>query len=419
MIGLILWSLLGIGQASSSASREMLPELGMVSEHPINIDNYVLNAGDTLLVLVKGSFSYSYPTQITPTSQLILMLPSGRSVTTFGQKWGDVSLVNLEAVGYVNIVDVPVRKARKIVADAFSKFIRPVQVDFILLGPRTCKINVFGDVQWPGSHLVTPFMRVKDAIDKAGGITSMGSASKIDLIRRSGDTIKVNLRHFKELGDIDANPLLNDGDIIFIPKMNNYVLLKGAVFAREAIDESALLPDTMASEIFAEHWLEFDKGEKVCDFLSSRAVFSPQSDMANCYIQRGDERLFFNMQEFLASKTGNNPRLKHGDIITVPRLEKYVYVTGEVGRTGWYLYDENKTINTYINQARGFRYTANVRGIRVIYPDGRTKRAYPDMPLEPGVTIHVPRRALYNTSEWIRLAAAGISLVGAIIAFGK
>jgi hypothetical protein len=125
MIGLILWSLMGVGQVSGEYfGRQMPIELGMVSEQPVSIDDYVLNAGDTLLVLVKGHFSYSYPAQISPTGQLVIMLPSSRRMTTFGQTFGDVSLVNLEAVDYVNVVDVPVRRARKMFADALSKFIR-------------------------------------------------------------------------------------------------------------------------------------------------------------------------------------------------------------------------------------------------------------------------------------------------------
>ena len=423
MIGLLLWSLLGLGEVPSAVSREMPEELGIVSEVPIPIEEYVLNAGDSLLVMVKGSFSYSYPTQITPTGQLVIMLPSGRRMTTFGQKWGEVSLINLEAVGYAEVVDLPVKKARKLVAEAFADFIRPVEIDFVLIGARLCKINVLGDVQWPGSYLVTPFMRVEDGIDKAGGITSMGSISNISLIRRSGDTLRVNLRRYREDGELDANPSLSDGDIIYVPKMERFVLLRGAVFAKEAIDEPAIqvafLTDTLSRQFNAEHWLEFEPGERVCDFLSSRAVLLPQSDLAHCYVQRGDERIFFDMQEYLATGKGENPKLEHSDVVTVPRSERFVYMTGELRKPGPVVYNEAMTLSQYLGHVGGFSSSADVRSIRVIYPDGRTRRAHPDMQLEPGATIFVPRRPLYEVGDWISLAASALSLVAVILAFGE
>lgn len=421
-MGMIIYLLLGATSPSASTGREVMLEYGMVPEKPVSIDDYVLNAGDTLLVIVKGSYSYSYPTQITPTGQLMIMLPSSRPTTTFGKTLGDVSLVNLEAVGYTNIVDVPVKKARETVAKAFSEFIRPVQVDFVLLGPRACKINVLGDVQWPGSYLVTPFMRVKDGLDLAGGITSAGSVSNILLARRSGDSTNVNLRRYREDGDLESNPYLRDGDVVFVPKMERFVVLRGMAFSKEAIDEPAIqtmfLTDTVSRSFDAVARLEFDRGEKACDFLYKRAVLLPQGDISKCYIERGSQRIFFDMQAFLAGERVDNPVLEHGDIVTVPRIERYIYVTGEVRRQGPVFYDQTMTVNQYIGYLGGFLTTADLRSIRVLYPDGRTRRAHPDMTLEPGSTIYVPRRAMDDMRDWISLTAAGIALLTAIIKFG-
>lgn len=421
-MGMLFWFILGTGQTSGTLGREMPLELGMVPEQSISIDDYVLNAGDTLLIIVRGSYSYSYPTQITPTGQLMLMLPTSTPTTTFGKTLGTLSLVNLDVVGYAVIVDLPVRKARDVVAKAFSEFIRPVDIDFVLLGTRVCKINVLGDVQWPGSYLVTPFMRVKDATDMAGGITSTGSSSNILLARRLGDSLRVNLRHYREEGDLEANPYLKDGDLIFVPKMERFVSLIGMVFAKEAVDEPELqtqfLTDTVNRVFDAQSRLEFDKGERVCDFLEKRTVLLPQGDLEHCYIKRGEQRLFFNMQAYLAGEKVENPPLEHGDIVTVPRAERYVYVTGEVRRQGPVFYDQNMTINQYIGLVGGLLTTADARTIKVLYKDGRTRLAHPDMTLEPGATIYVPRRSLEEFRDWISLTAAVLALVSTIITYG-
>ncbi|MBN2379774.1 SLBB domain-containing protein [candidate division WOR-3 bacterium] len=420
---ILLWLLSGPAQLAVEFEGRQLPiELGAASEIPISIDDYVLNSGDTILVLVNGRYSYSYPTQITPTGQLMIMLPTSRRMTTFGLKMGEVSLVNLEVVGYAEIVDLPVKKARGVVAEAFSDFIRPVEVDFVLLGPRMCKINILGEVQWPGSYLVTPFMRVGDGIDQAGGLGSMGAASDIKLIRRSGDTLSVNLRRFLEDGDLQANPLLSDGDIIYIPKMQNFVLLRGAVFSKQILQASEIhmksILDTLPAQVEMRQWLEFEPGEGVCDFIDRRAELVPQSDLENCYIERGSERIPFDMLAYLNSGNASNPKLKTGDIVTVPWAERFVYVSGEVDKPGRVVYNENMTINQYLGLAGGLLYTSETRAIRVLYPDGRTRRAHPDIPLEPGATIYVPRKPLYTMSTWVSLAAVTLSLVSSILSFG-
>ncbi|MBD3286297.1 hypothetical protein GF359_07100 [candidate division WOR-3 bacterium] len=420
---ILLWFLSGLAQLPpDTEGREMTAELGAVPEMPVAIEDYILNAGDTILVLVRGRYSYSYPTQITPTGQLMIMLPSSRRMTTFGLTMGEVSIVNLEVVGYAPIVDLSVKCARETVAKAFEEFIRPVEIDFVLLGPRMCKINVLGEVQWPGSYMATPFLRVEDGIEQAGGIGPMGSITGIKLIRRSGDTLDVNLRAYREDGKLEANPTLNDGDIIYIPKMENFVLLKGAVFAKQSINAVQAnlnsVMDTLPGQIDARHWLEFEPGERACDFLVKRADLLPQSDLGNCYIQRGKERVYFDMQTYLNSGQGNNPALKTGDIITVSWAERYVYVTGEVDEPGKVFYDENLTLNQYIGLRGGLQYTSDVRAIRVLYPDGRTRRAHPDIPLEPGATIFIPRKPLYPMSSWVSLAVNTLVLAGSILTFG-
>ncbi|MCK4232025.1 SLBB domain-containing protein, partial [candidate division WOR-3 bacterium] len=114
-----------------------------------------------------------------------------------------------------------------------------------------------------------------------------------------------------------------------------------------------------------------------------------------------------------------NPSLEHGDVVTVPRSEQFVYVTGELKKPGPVIYNEAFTLNQYLGQAGGFSSTANLGAIRVIYPDGRTRRAHPDMQLEPGATIFVPRKPLYDVRDWVGLTASVLSLVAVILTFGE
>jgi polysaccharide export outer membrane protein len=64
---------------------------------------------------------------------------------------------------------------------------------------------------------------VTGAILKAGGLTEWGNAKKVQVTRRSKDgkteQFEVDFKKITETGDIQADPVLQDGDRIFVPKI--------------------------------------------------------------------------------------------------------------------------------------------------------------------------------------------------------
>ncbi|HSI12914.1 MAG TPA: polysaccharide biosynthesis/export family protein [Chthoniobacter sp.] len=61
-----------------------------------------------------------------------------------------------------------------------------------------------------------------NAILKAGGIGEWGNAKKVKLMRQKGgktETIEVNFKAVIESGDVGKDPVLQDGDRIFVPKV--------------------------------------------------------------------------------------------------------------------------------------------------------------------------------------------------------
>jgi polysaccharide export outer membrane protein len=106
--------------------------------------------------------------------------------------------------------------------------------------PRT--VAVIGEVTRPGTYVVTAqgggqnatgavnsgLPNVTQALQLAGGVTSLADINNIRLVRRDRaggqETINVNLRQLIRGGDIDQDTLLQDGDTIVVNPGSNIAL---------------------------------------------------------------------------------------------------------------------------------------------------------------------------------------------------
>src|SRR5262249_31460617 len=82
---------------------------------------------------------------------------------------------------------------------SISGFIRDPRVTVSMLEANSSKIGILGDVRVPGVILMTRPMKVLDAITAAGGITDLGSASDVSILRQYEDgrvqVVSVNVKN--------------------------------------------------------------------------------------------------------------------------------------------------------------------------------------------------------------------------------
>lgn len=84
------------------------------------------------------------------------------------------------------------------------------------------EIVVLGQVRTPGSYILPPDSKVLDAIAKAGGTTEKADTEKIRVYSR-GDldaqqVLALGRDRLLFEGELDTNPALGEGDIIFVPE---------------------------------------------------------------------------------------------------------------------------------------------------------------------------------------------------------
>lgn len=205
---------------ASEMSKTSLPIYsGIALDGPIDPDQYVVGAGDVLSVGIWGSVPANLPIQVSMEGTAII-----------------------PTVGEVHVAGLTLTKAKSlIVAEVRNKYVVG-EITATLVAPRTFFVTVTGYVATPGLHKVYGGSRVATVLQmaqfgtdtmtlrKAAYYESRFSRRHIE-IHRGNLVIPVDLVKYAATGDVRHNPLLSDGDRVFVPRIDRgaFVSIWGAV----------------------------------------------------------------------------------------------------------------------------------------------------------------------------------------------
>jgi len=374
-------------------------------EKPIISEEYILMPGDSLLVTITGATNYSYKTGITYEGKITINMPVASLPSTQG-----IYIPQYDVVAAIPVYGLSLKAARDSLSQVFARYYRNINVDLTLLGMRTFFVYVAGEVRNPGSVLAYPIDRVSEVIKRVGGTTSIGSRTMIELRRKNQLYKTVNLEEFERLGITENNPFVQDGDLIFVPKMKKSVIVKGAIFGKMGY-ELKVSQLTAAMERTSEGLYELIEGEKVSDLISKAGGVTPWADLKSCYVQRGDKRIATNLQEILTNENSEaNIELEDGDILVVPSLNSVVYVQGQVVNPGPFPFQPNLRASDYIGLAGGPLAEANMSGAYVLR--GKKRIAVKKDPIVmEGDRIMVPRQVFKFWQDYVEIGSVVASLL--------
>lgn len=209
-------------------------------EAAVDPHEYMIGPGDLFLIRAGGGGMDNIETAVSPEGDLII--PS---------------------VGTIPVADLSLAAAReKIIARMTAKYVSK-ELGVHLLRPRLFRVSVTGAVMNPGVVEVQGGSRAVTAIELAGGLNqpvklqsrtqqvtvqtpisqesstqstrinptininvAAGSRRNIMIKRRGGENVRVDMQKYSLTGDLDSNPYLRDGDVIYVP---NEELLAGRV----------------------------------------------------------------------------------------------------------------------------------------------------------------------------------------------
>lgn len=362
-------------------------ELKLILDRTVDPDEYIIGPGDRIDVYIWGEFDHRYELKINPEGSLLI-----------------------PTVGLIDVSDLSLAQAKRKIIEKAKRRYDKVELSIVLADLRTFRVFISGEVLNPGSYPAWAVDRVSDVIDRSGGFadevptsklqelrrevarlsTIRSSRRSIQIRRRDGTTVSVDLQRFFRTGNLTWNPYVRMGDVIYVPARINHVSIYGAVNLegryefREGDDlktfielagglkEGALLRE---AEIFR---FEEDGRTRRRITVDLRGAFGDGATDTNPAARTDDSTL---PQEVRPAGEGGDIPLKADDQVFIRFLPEWhvqstVIVEGAVQYPGRYVIERGKTrLSELIDKVGGFTDMAFLHEAKVIR---RKFRATPD-----------------------------------------
>lgn len=276
-------------------------------EGPVDASTYKLGPGDGVYLNVYAAHSLDQDLTVTPEGRLII-----------------------PRTGQVDVAGLTVPEAEKKVNALLRKEYKEPDASLSLRKLRSNKITVVGDVLAPGIYSGASLSRVNELIDKAGGFSKESSLRNIEVRDQSGKLrTKADLVSYLVAGDLKANPLLEGGDVVVVPKVYSFVTVNGSVG----------LPGQK----------EFVEGDRLSTLIRISHGVRPDAILDQVEISRFRVDNPGIADRFTVNyASGEDPELKEGDVVSIKGRAEYhiprvVSVAGEVQNPGTYSIERGST----------------------------------------------------------------------------
>ena len=171
-------------------------------EFAVQDTQYQIGPGDVLQIIV-----WDHP-------ELTIPAGSFRDAESSGQQVGDDGYLYYPYVGLVKAAGMNIAALRDVLTDKLSAYIQDPQLDVRVVGYRSKRVYVVGEVNAPG---VLPLddvpLTIADAISLSGGLTSEAHKSGVN-VSRDGGVHEIDLRALYDFADSSQNLMLKHGDIV-------------------------------------------------------------------------------------------------------------------------------------------------------------------------------------------------------------
>ena len=290
---------------------------------PIN-SSYSMGPGDKLLVNYYGS--------------------DEKTEEVFVNREG---IVVLPLLGPVNVTGMTYGEASKYIQDKAKSELIGTQINISIREVRSVGVYVLGEAYKPGKYLLSGLSTVTNALFISGGVNKKGSLRNIQIKRDNKTVATYDFYDFLLKGSLDSEVTLQDGDIIFIPFIENSVIMGGA-FKRP-------------------HRYEFKEGETLRDVVELAGGFDTEvMDGSRIELSTLDRSASTRSLTYLNLAEDANKLIKDGDVLNVSFTSgltpQSITLTGEVKNPGEYSIRPGETILEIINRAGGYTDEAYFQG---------------------------------------------------------
>ncbi len=289
-------------------------EDALTLEKAIDPDEYIMGPGDKLTISFWEEYS----------SQEIVVTPEGD--------------IQIPHVGSVKVSGLTLSEAKKIIKDELLKKYRKPDFTITLTSLRKFKVSVAGAVEYPGTYSAFAHERISEIIQKAGGLTDSSSQRNIIVKRSDESELKVDIGMFLGIGDKSKNPYALDGDVIFVPILEDTLFHYGIYGAVKAPGE-----------------YEYAEGDSLLNLINLANGLTSDVKLSSAEITRFNpdnqttSNIFVSLRELVVEgKRELNFPLEPDDRVFIRSIPKYhqkkqVTIRGEVLYPGVYAIEEGNT----------------------------------------------------------------------------
>ncbi len=319
----------------SSDSLFLKQNLTEEDNESIDPDEYVVGPGDKMFISINGL--EEIPLTVRINHDGILYIPK---------------------VGGIDLKNTTLTNAKAKILDAINRYYKNVDVFISLTNIRKIKVSLVGDVMKPSSFILKGNSRLMDLISSSNGLNKTADYRNIKIIRKDSTRKKYDLLSFIRLGEENDNPLLMDGDIVLVDKVDNTI--------------------SIAGEVKFPGIYEFVDGETIADFIkvSGGLLNDAKTDTIEVVSFQPDGKSEISRYYTYDALMSEQILLKNKDKILVRAIpdyysEKFVKIKGYVKYPGYYKIVENQTtLVDVINEAGGFRKEASLADASLTRTEG-------------------------------------------------
>ncbi len=292
---------------------------------------YTLGVGDVLRITVWGHADLATEVAIRPDGYLTFPL--------VGDLWA---------------VDKTPRQISSELQNMLAEFIVNPQVTVIVSQFRTLHVQVLGEVKESGYYQLKAGARLADVLALAGGPTATADLSSVTVTRYVLDeggqehsrVLQVDVNQFLQGGDLAANPLLESGDMIYVPPAG-----RAAIFG----------------EVRQPASYSLGQGLDILELLAAAGGALDTADLERVVVtsqgEEGPLERIVNVQELLSGR-GRPTALRPNDVVFVPKKQQ-VMVLGAVQNPGVYPLHSEATLLEIIARAGGVLPTGDPSAIAI------------------------------------------------------
>ncbi len=251
-------------------------------------------------------------------------------------------------VGAIDLKNLTLTEAREKTINKLNQYYKNVDIFISLVDFRKIKVSLTGDVVRPSLYVLSANSRLMDLITASYGLSKTSNLRNINVVSKNESNKQYDLLNFLRFGDYENNPMLREGDVVIVDRVDEVVNISG--------------------EIKYPAVYEFIEGESISQLIDLAGGILSKAKTDTIEVISFDPAGKNQMSDYFSfdELKNSNVKVKKQDHVVIRRIpdyyeDNYVNLEGFVKYPGWYkIVKDNTTLVEIMEEAGGFRKEASL-----------------------------------------------------------